>query len=70
MKKTPVLKKAVKWTQLNMRIPDKILRELDKYIDDVRFRNRSQLITVILSRWIDDNKAFGVQPRRKPKDKT
>lgn len=38
--------------QLNFQIPGKVVEELDKHVDGIRFRNRTQLITVILDDWL------------------
>jgi hypothetical protein len=54
--------------QLNFQIPDKVVEELDRFVDGIRFRNRAQLITVILADWLARmahpvdpfGKAFGV----------
>lgn len=42
--------------QLAVRIPDKIVKGLDRHVDRVRFRSRAQLITVILADWLSEKK--------------
>lgn len=38
--------------KLHFRIPDHVIRQLDKHVDGKRFRSRAQLITTILADWV------------------
>ena len=49
--------------QLNFKCPDSVVRELDTFIDGIRFHSRAQLITTILATWVDvlrDSKSHAV----------
>lgn len=39
--------------KLHLSCPNEVIRKLDEYLDGVNFRNRTQLITYILSDWLD-----------------
>ena len=39
--------------QLAVRIPDHLVSMLDEHVDGVRYHSRAQLITVIMSGWLD-----------------
>lgn len=50
--------------QLNFDCPEGVVRALDRLIDGIYFRNRAQLITVVLSEWLKERKqAPGRSPR-------
>lgn len=39
--------------KLHLSCPDEVIQELDKYVDGIQFRNRTQLIRWILWSWLD-----------------
>lgn len=39
--------------QLAVRMPDHLVSMLDEHVDGVRYRSRAQLITIIISDWLD-----------------
>lgn len=45
--------------QLGVRIPDEIVKQLDRYVDRIRYRSRAHLITVILAEWLDEQEEGG-----------
>jgi metal-responsive CopG/Arc/MetJ family transcriptional regulator len=42
--------------KLSLIIPDKVIEELDTFVDGIKFRSRAHLITCILVDWITLNK--------------
>ena len=42
--------------QITIRVPDEIIKEIDDYIDNIHFRSRAHLITVVLSDWLEAQK--------------
>jgi hypothetical protein len=48
--------------QLNFSCPDEIVKELDKHVDGVRYRNRAQLMTTIFAEWLDGQFVRGLKP--------
>jgi len=42
--------------KLNLKVPDKVIEELDSFVDGIKFRSRAHLITAILADWITINK--------------
>jgi metal-responsive CopG/Arc/MetJ family transcriptional regulator len=42
--------------KLNLMVPDKVVKELDSFVDGIKFRSRAHLITAILADWITLNK--------------
>ena len=39
--------------QITIRIPDDIIKEADEYVDNIHFRSRAHLITVVLADWLE-----------------
>jgi metal-responsive CopG/Arc/MetJ family transcriptional regulator len=42
--------------KLSLIIPDKVVEEVDTFVDGIKFRSRAHLITAILADWITLNK--------------
>ena len=38
---------------LSFSCPDSVVKELDKHVDGIKYRNRAQLMTFILAEWLD-----------------
>ena len=38
---------------LSFSCPDSLVKELDKHVDGIKYRNRAQLMTFILAEWLD-----------------
>jgi len=45
--------------KLSLRVPDEVIKKLDKHIDGIRYRNRAQMITAILADWVDEQGKAG-----------
>jgi Arc/MetJ-type ribon-helix-helix transcriptional regulator len=44
--------------QINMKIPDAVISDLDRYVERSRFNNRASLIRSILFDWIEQRKGL------------
>jgi len=53
--------------QYNMRFPDRVMKALDQYVDGVRYRSKAQLITVILSDWLEH--PYFIKPKKRKVEK-
>jgi len=50
-----------------MRFPDRVMKALDQYVDGVRYRSKAQLITVILSDWLEH--PYFIKPKKRKVEK-
>jgi metal-responsive CopG/Arc/MetJ family transcriptional regulator len=46
------VKRKTPMRQLNIRIDDRIVHNLDRYVDGIRYRSRGHLINVLLVEWL------------------
>jgi hypothetical protein len=56
--------------KLNLTVPDTIVKELDNFVDGIRFRSRAHLTTVILADWITSQKRIAWKPGKVKPSKT
>jgi Arc/MetJ-type ribon-helix-helix transcriptional regulator len=45
-------------TQINMKIPDSVISDLDQYVEHTRYNSRAALIRSILLEWIEQRKTI------------
>jgi Arc/MetJ-type ribon-helix-helix transcriptional regulator len=60
----PKGKKEVDVMHLTVRIPNSIIERLDLYVDEIRYRSRAHLITVILMEWLESEVKHAKDNRR------